>query len=130
MALTYTWKVTGLKVRDEVNADGETLANAVVQTYWKLTGTDEHGHEGSFAGATPFSAANVSADSFIDFATLAEDDVIAWIQKVVDADATYKAHIDERIMGQINEQHTIDANLPWKTEEDAPEAADPENPAA
>ena len=70
MALTYTWSVTSLKVRDEVNADGETLSNSVVQTYWKCTGTDENGNSGTFSGATPFTAANVPAGSFIAFAYL------------------------------------------------------------
>jgi hypothetical protein len=40
MAFTYTYTVRNLKVKDEVNADGDTLSNAVVQTYWDITGTD------------------------------------------------------------------------------------------
>ena len=46
MALTLAYSVTGIKVKDEVNADGVTLENAVCQTYWKLTGTDENGNSG------------------------------------------------------------------------------------
>ena len=44
MSLTYTWKVTGIKTRDEVNEQGETLQNAVVQTYWQKIGTDADGN--------------------------------------------------------------------------------------
>lgn len=126
MALTYTWSVTSLKVRDEVNADGETLSNSVVQTYWKCTGTDENGNSGTFSGATPFTAANVPAGSFIAFADLAEADVIGWIEAVVNGDANYKAHIDSKIMDQINAAVTTDADLPWgSTAEPAP-TPDPE----
>ena len=35
---TYTYEVTGLKVRDEV-VGNTTNTNAVVQTYWTLTAT-------------------------------------------------------------------------------------------
>ncbi len=50
MAIEYTWAVTPLKQKPK----GEN-ENAVVQTYWTKTGTDEDGNEGSFSGATPFS---------------------------------------------------------------------------
>lgn len=125
MALTYTWSVTSLKVRDEVNADGETLSNSVVQTYWKCTGTDENGNSGTFSGATPFTAANVPAGSFIAFADLAEADVISWIQNVVNSDANYKAHIDDRIMDQINAAVTTDADLPWGSADEPAPTPDP-----
>ena len=39
MAITYTWSVTGIKV-----ATQNSNTNAVVQTYWKKIGTDEHGN--------------------------------------------------------------------------------------
>ena len=50
MAVTYTWKVTSLKVKDV----SEDRTNAIVQTYWTKTGTDEDGNQGVFSGATPF----------------------------------------------------------------------------
>ena len=37
MSMTYTWEITSLKTQNQTNADGATLANAVVQTYWKKT---------------------------------------------------------------------------------------------
>ena len=55
MSMTYTWEITSLKTQNQTNADGDALANAVVQTYWKCTGTDSDGNgaTGSFSGATP-----------------------------------------------------------------------------
>ena len=56
MSISYTWKVTSLKVRNEGQYE-----NAVVQTYWTKTGVDEDGNRGTFSGATPFTTANMPA---------------------------------------------------------------------
>lgn len=128
MALTLTYTVTNLKVKDEVNADGVTLPNAVCQTYWKVTGTDGNGNTGEFSGATPFSAATVSEGNFVAFADLQEEDVISWITAVVDADPGYKAHIEEQCQRHIDESLTRDpeGGMPW-----APDVTpDPEAVAA
>lgn len=106
MALTYTWEVTGIKK----NADSK-----LVQTYWKKTGTDEHGHEGSFAGATPVDPA--VADINVD-GNLTEQEILDYIQTVVVDD--YEAHVNAQIQGQIDAQHVEEVALPW-----AP-AAEPE----
>lgn len=116
MALTYKWTITSLKVRDEVNTAGDTLPNAVVQTYWKVEGTDANGNTGHFSGATPFSAANVPAGSFKPFEELQEADVVGWIENVVNSDPAYKAHIDEQIVRMINASSTVEkaaSDLPW-----------------
>ena len=127
MALSYTWSITSLKVRDEVNKDGDTLPNAVVQTYWKVTGVDENGNEGQFSGATPFTAANVPAGSFKPFEELQEADVVGWIEAVVNADPAYKAHIDEQIRRMIDANATTEkaaSELPWAPVAEEP-VADP-----
>lgn len=128
MALTLTYTVQSLKVKDEVNADGVTLQNAVVQTYWKALGEDADGNVGEFSGATPFSAATVSEGSFTAFADLQESDVTAWISAVVEADAGYKAHILEQCQRQIDDDIAKDTPMPWAPDvtpplpEDAPPA--------
>lgn len=119
MAFTYEWSVTSLKVKDEVNADGETLPNAVVQTYWKVVGTDENDNTGEFSGATPFTAANVPAGSFVAFEDLTEETVLGWIKNVVNSDESYKAHIDSQIQRRIDQEVSVEksgGDLPWSTE--------------
>ena len=113
MALTYKYEVTGLKIKDH-----NGISNLVVQTYWKLTGTDENGHEGTFSGATPFSAdPSDNSGPHIPFETLTEDNVIAWISEVVNTNPGYKDHIDEQILKQINEKISpiTEPTLPWVT---------------
>ena len=124
MNLTYTWKVTGLKTRDEVNDEGETLRNAVVQTYWQKIGTDAKGNEGTFSGATPFTAKDVPVGEFVPFAELTEEAVIGWIQAVV-VDG-YEEHVNGMIQKQIDDKTVTDAKLPWAPEEPLPGVADEE----
>jgi len=123
MAFTYTYAVRNLKVKDEVNATGDTLPNAVVQTYWDITGTDEEGNTGQFTGATPFSAATVPTGSFTAFADLDEATVIGWITNVINSDAGYKAHIDMQIQTEIDRNVATEVageNLPWGEPTPAP----------
>jgi hypothetical protein len=113
MALTLAYSVTGMKVKDEVNAEGVTLSNAVCQTFWKVTGTDSDDNVGEFSGATPFTAASVSEANFTDLAALTEDIVIGWITAVVEADAGYKSHIEGQIQKIIDQDLQTEAALPW-----------------
>ena len=121
MSLTYTWKVTGIKTRDEVNAEGETLQNAVVQTYWQKIGTDAEGNEGTFSGATPFTAKDVPSGEFVPLAELTEETVIGWIQDVVVGG--YEEHVNGMIQKQIDDKTITDVKLPWAPEE--PEVPEP-----
>lgn len=108
MALTYTWKVTGLKKTKEGSNN-----DAVVQTYWEKKGTDDKGNEGVFTGATPFTSAD--ADPFVKFADLKEADVLKWIKAVADVDGSYKDHINAQIQKQIDLVVTpvVEADMPW-----------------
>jgi hypothetical protein len=123
MALTLSYAVTGLKVKDEVNKEGVTLEHAVCQTYWKVTGTDGAGNTAEWSGATPFSAANVPAESFVGFADLQEETVIGWIQGVVEADPAYKEHIEQQLQRQIDQDITTEPTLPWASEDEVAAAA-------
>jgi hypothetical protein len=122
MAITYTWEVTGLKKKTEGSNN-----DAVVQTYWTKTGTDENDNIGTFHGATPFSS--VEADPFIAFADLTEANVLGWIKAVANDGGSYEDHINDQIQKQIDDLTTpvVDAALPWAPVEE--ESEDPEAPA-
>jgi len=122
MAWTHSISVKRLKVKDQVNSEGATLTNAVVQTYWEDTLTHSDGRTGTFHGATPFSAETVPAGSFVAFEDLEEATVVGWIENVVNNDATYKAHIEEiteRTLEQDAEEEIMDNSLPWAPEPSA-----------
>jgi hypothetical protein len=99
MAITYTWAITEMQVRNET-IEGTTYDNTVVQTFWEKTGTDENGNTGMFAGATPFQY-NPESSTFM-----------GWIQAVV---GSYEEHVNEQIQQEIDEKVNpiIDPGLPW-----------------
>jgi hypothetical protein len=112
---TYTYKITSLKVKDEV-VGNTTNHSSVVQTYWQLTGTDANNHVGTFSGATPFTSTIMPAgDTFIPFASLTEANVIKWVSDVVTGNPSYQQHIDEQIQKQIDQIITpvTEAAMPW-----------------
>lgn len=111
MALTYTWKITGLK---KTNVPSANLTDVVVGTRWDVTGTDEDGNSGVFHGATPFKASDVDPENFIDWDNLTEEVVLGWIKGIVVGG--YAQHVHEQIMKQINlvKNPVVDADfLPW-----------------
>ena len=115
MALTYTWKINGLKKQDNPSLE---LNDIIIQTYWECTGTDDDGNSGTFNGATPFNPDQVDTDNFTTYENLTENQVLDWIKNVVDSNSVYKAHINEEIQKQIdaitNSVVAVDAQaLPW-----------------
>lgn len=109
MAITYTWKVTGVKTKTE-----GLYQQAVVQTYWTKTGTDENGNTGTFSGATPFTTANLpQGQEFVPFADLSEEIVLGWIQAIVVGG--YEEHVNGVIAKQIADKvdPVVEAQLPW-----------------
>jgi len=99
MALTYTWKIKSLKKQDDPSAE---LNDIIVQTYWECTGTDSANNSGTFHGATPFEPDQVDPDNFTTYEDLTEAQVLSWVQDVVESNPSYKAHIDEQILKQID----------------------------
>jgi hypothetical protein len=106
--MQYTWEVTDMKT---LNADG--VENAVVQTYWKKTGTNDKGVEGVFSGATPFPISSINPEDFIPYDQLTEEIVLGWIQAVVVG--SYEEHVNAQIQKQIDAKNIQDPGLPWAT---------------
>ena len=124
MAITYTWEITSLKTKNETLGDVVVLPNAVCQTYWKKIGTDDNGNEGTFSGATPFSAANLTEENFKQFDTLTEEIVLGWIQAIVVGG--YEEHVNGQIQKQIDEKVTpiVESAMPWAAVVEAEEVAE------
>ena len=99
MELTYTWKIKGLKKQDDPSIE---LNDIIVQTYWECTGTDANGNSGTFHGATPFDLDQVDPQNFTTYENLTEDQVISWIQNVINNNPGYKQHIYDQIQKQID----------------------------
>jgi hypothetical protein len=107
--MTYTWKVTGVKT-----VDTQDVTDAIVQTYWEKTGTDENGNQGTFTGATPFLQSSINPENFIPYGELTEEIVLGWIQAVIVDE--YEEHVNEQIQKQIDARSISTPNLPWASE--------------
>lgn len=112
------WKVTGIKTKNETNGDGIVLPNAICQTYWTASYTDSDGNTGTFSGATPFSAANLSEDDFQLLDTLTEEIVLGWIKDIV-VDG-YLEHVTGMIQRQIDQLAITETAMPWAPVDDHP----------
>jgi hypothetical protein len=115
MALTYEWKLTGLRKQQTA-----TLDNVVVGTFWKVTGTDEDGNTGEFSGATPFELSTVNTSSFTTYSELSEEQVLGWVKQRVSGSAltAYWDHIDDVIKRDIDSKKytrvmVMESDLPW-----------------
>jgi len=109
MSITYKWRVTGLKVKDE-----NDNANAVVQVYWEKKGIDENGICASFNGVSPFTSTTIPEGSeFIPLEELTEEIVLEWVQAV--AVGSYETYINSYIENQIDKiiNPISRATLPW-----------------
>lgn len=133
MALTYEWKLTGLKKRDTAD-----LNDLVIGTRWELKGTNEAGVYGKFSGATPLDIPDADEAGYVPYADLTETQVLGWIKNIVSGSGpgNYMDHINEQIEKQIDEkeytQLEVQSNdLPWSetsgSSEESPEA--PVDPA-
>ena len=116
MALTYTWKLTGLKKQD--TADFNDL---VIGTRWTVTGTDEDAVDGTFQGATPLDIPDAGQEGYIPYAELTEEIVLGWIKEHVSGSnpaTNYWDHINGRIVKAIDEKkwtkvEVMEGDLPW-----------------
>lgn len=108
MSLTYTWSITGMKTNEN---------DAVVQTYWKKTGTDDDGNVGTFSGATPFNIQE--GQELVPLDRLTEEQVLDWIKSVVVGD--YEQHVNGQILKDLIRSKAVvkDIKLPWAPEEPA-----------
>jgi len=128
MAITYTWKVVGLKKTNAAN-----LSDVVVGTRWEKIGTDEDGNEGKFNGATPFKVSDVDPNNFVDWNNLTEELVLSWIKPVVVGQ--YEEHVNGVIAKEIARQKNPEvetSDMPWNPPTEvtpgantAPNPADP-----
>jgi hypothetical protein len=107
MAITYTWDIKILDVSDRNN-----FRNAVVNCFWKKTGTDENGISGVYHGGTTFSTAEIDPSSFVEFENLTKEIVISWIESSINSE-DINNHISQDILNKSNP--IVEKTLPWET---------------
>ena len=111
MAITYKWEIMHFNV-----VDFDDKPNAIVEIFWKKTGTDEDGNFGTYNGETRFNPeiikeANIA---FSDFKKLKEKTVLKWVEDSINVNLMML--IDETIQNNLNKnKYNIRiTEVPWK----------------
>ncbi len=112
MAITYTWKITGMKKAPNLNglSDVITNINFLYKGVDSEKDSDGNNYEAYFNGACPIAAPD--KDSFTDLNNVTEADVIEWAKANHPVE---QMNID--ILNKLNSQKTpknvnVDA-MPW-----------------
>jgi hypothetical protein len=111
MALTYTWEITGLKVKGE-----GSLTDVVQLVHWKKTGTDEDGNVGVFTSSNRLTENSADVNNFTPFEELTEEQILSWLEPIV-GDVMYEEYINSQIQKQIDSDKNpvIDKVVPWSS---------------
>lgn len=108
MAITYSWKVTGMNTKSEGD-----VQDAVIQVYWTKSGVNEDGVEGFCPGESKFIVSDIAIEEFVPFDQLTEEIVLGWVQAHINP--AYHEGIDEQIQKMIERKISpvINKGLPW-----------------
>lgn len=109
--MTYEWRIVKLFTMDQVNADGDTLENAVVDVQWKKIATDTDGNTATYLGRTKLTAEDVASADFVGFTSLTQDLVTEWIQASISEKEMSK--IDSILQDRINKKTVVSRMPPW-----------------
>jgi len=109
--MTYSWQIVKFKTRDQVNADGVTLADAVVKIQWMRIGVDSDGNRGSVIGSVDLTAAHLGASDYIAFSDLTEAKVSEWLDTAIDSNLieSYNTKILEKMAAAADTERDV----PW-----------------
>ena len=108
--ITYTWGIYRLDCAPAENG----LTDVVKIIHWGLTGVDENGISASMSNSYPLPSP--SPEAFTDYATLAEETVISWLENNLDVGYLH-TYLANEIASKYNPPITP-LPLPWvKVEE-------------
>tara|TARA_X000000950_G_C13693072_1_gene568919 strand:- start:433 stop:774 length:342 start_codon:yes stop_codon:yes gene_type:complete len=108
--VTYTWQILNFITRDEVNDDGVTLSDAVVNIHWKRSGVAGDGSTASINGYTSLGASSVVEADFVSFNDLTEDVVTGWLDT---ANANLIGTYNAKIQAKIDKNSETTRAIPW-----------------
>jgi len=109
--MNYSWQIVKFETRDQTNADGVSLTDAVVRVKWKRSGVDSEGNTAKVLGYTSLSAESVAAGDFIPFESLTEEIVTGWLESAIPT--SKMAEYDSKIQEKINKKFVTERSVPW-----------------
>ena len=101
--MDYKFSVTGLRRKDH-----EEFKDVVTHIQWRLVGSDTDGLEGTFCGATPIDdLTQLDVLTFVEFSALKEEEIIVWIEAILEDNPPYKEHILKQIAKEIEDKRLL-----------------------
>jgi hypothetical protein len=121
MAIEYTWTINSLET-----VETDAHSNVVKVVRWSYTGVDaDSSFSHNISRSTNLDTDNI--ETFVEFADLTEDAVIAWLDANVVEDEInemrnlIQINIERRIASRVMTTHTT---LPWATPETQEESSE------
>lgn len=105
--MNYSWRITKLGLRDELNGDSVLLENAIVRVQWKRIAKDTDGTTATYLGHTDLNASNVSAADFTSLNDVTKTQVIAWVEASLNAVQMQRIHKQLEAKIERNRLRTI-----------------------
>ena len=109
--MNYSWEIIKLHTREQTNADGDALADAVVKIKWRRTGVDTDDNSAKVVGYTILSAEDVAEGDFTSFADLTEEKVVGWLNSSISSSEIEAYNL--KIQESINKLVTTERAVPW-----------------
>jgi hypothetical protein len=78
--INYTWSITKLEYIQEEN----NLSDVIKTVYWTYTAQEVSGNQYTVSCSNAYPLPSLSPDSFIDFSSLTEEQVIQWLESSLD----------------------------------------------
>ena len=116
MSITYAWNIKELTTKTEINEDGDTFADSIIDVNWEKTGTDSDNNIGRASGHTTLSASKTPKSAFKLLSNVTKEDVLGWIK--FEGKGLNEDFLDTRIQEKINELKNPTKTLttmPWET---------------
>jgi hypothetical protein len=118
---TYHWEILSITKMNLVSK-----SNVIFKIIWRLIGIDPNGVEGVFKGSTELTIPNQFDENFIEYENLTEQNIINWIQQILNMDDVYSAIDDAMEKNKQQIEVVFDGQYPWQqTNVDPPPPAPP-----
>lgn len=106
---TYNWEILSITKMNLVDNN-----NVIFKIIWRLIGIDPNGVEGVFKGSTELTIPDQFDDNFIEYENITQENIINWIQQILNMDDVYSAIDDAMEKNKQQIEIVFDGQYPWQ----------------
>jgi hypothetical protein len=117
---TYNWEILSIT---KMNLEDNN--NVIFKIIWRLIGIDPNGVEGVFKGSTELTLPDQFDDNFIEYENITQENIINWIQQILNMDDVYSAIDDDMEKNKKQIEIVFNGQYPWQQITIDPTPVDP-----